>query len=134
MHGRRQFGRIRKLPSGRWQVRYPGMDGRPRTAPKTFQTKAEAGRFLARIESDLDRGVLLDHRLGRVTVGEWAGFMPTTAHLKPKTRASYASLLNATILPVLGDLPLGGLRPLDIQEWASGLAARGLSASRIRQS
>jgi integrase len=97
--------------------------------------KADAGRYLSRIESDLDRGVLVDHRLGKVTVREWADrFMPTTAHLKPKTRASYASLLSATILPVLGDVPVGRLRPIEVQEWASGLAARGLSASRVRQS
>jgi len=135
MPGRRLFGRIRRLPSGRWQVRYPGTDGMPQTAPRTFETKADAGRYLARIESDLARGLLVDHRLGKVTVREWAErFMPTTAHLKPKTRASYASLLKATILPVLGDVPVGRLRPIDVQEWASGLAARGLSASRVRQS
>ena len=25
---RREFGSVRQLPSGRWQARYPGVDGR----------------------------------------------------------------------------------------------------------
>ncbi len=25
--GKRRFGRVRELPSGRWQARYPGPDG-----------------------------------------------------------------------------------------------------------
>ena len=29
--GHRRFGNIRKLPSGRYQIRYPGPDGRMRT-------------------------------------------------------------------------------------------------------
>ena len=54
-------------------------------------------------------------------------------HLKPKTRAGYDSLLSTAILPVLGDLQLGRLRPIDVQEWVSALTARGLSPSRVRQ-
>ena len=34
--GRRQFGSIRKLSSGRWQARYAGPDGQPVRAPSTF--------------------------------------------------------------------------------------------------
>ncbi|MFD1822274.1 hypothetical protein ACFSBV_07510 [Brevibacterium otitidis] len=42
---REAWGRLRKLPSGRWQVRYPGPDGITYTAcagddkPLTFFTK-----------------------------------------------------------------------------------------------
>jgi hypothetical protein len=34
--GHRRFGNVRKLPSGRLQVRYPGPDGRTRTGPETY--------------------------------------------------------------------------------------------------
>jgi len=37
--GRRPFGTIRKLPSGRYQARYWGPDGVRRAADDTFATK-----------------------------------------------------------------------------------------------
>jgi integrase len=54
-------------------------------------------------------------------------------HLRPKTVASDASLMNTTIRPSLGDVPVGRLRPIDIQEWVAMLTTRGLSASRVKQ-
>ncbi|MGW0103211.1 site-specific integrase, partial [Nocardia sp. NPDC003354] len=36
---RREFGTVRKLPSGRWQARYLGPDGQRHKAPETFATK-----------------------------------------------------------------------------------------------
>ncbi len=32
-YGHRRFGNVRRLPSGRYQIRYPGPDGRIRTGP-----------------------------------------------------------------------------------------------------
>lgn len=37
-----RFGRVRKLPSGRWQARYHGPDGVDRPAPATFATLTDA--------------------------------------------------------------------------------------------
>lgn len=48
MARRRQWGRIRKLPSGRYQARTP--DEVP--APLTFTTKADTARWLAAAEAD----------------------------------------------------------------------------------
>ena len=73
MSGRRQFGRVRRLPSGRWQARYATLEGEQRTGPQTFATKAEASRFLAQIEVDLERGLVVDPRLARTTLREWCG-------------------------------------------------------------
>jgi len=42
MAGKRRFGRVRRLPSGRYQVRYRGPDGIDRPAPETFRTKGDA--------------------------------------------------------------------------------------------
>lgn len=55
MSKRRQFGKIRRLPSGRWQARYRDGSGQEVAAPYTFTTKADAGRFLARVQADMDR-------------------------------------------------------------------------------
>ena len=38
MPGKRRFGRVRELPSGRWQARYKGPDGIDRPAPRTFDS------------------------------------------------------------------------------------------------
>ena len=55
MASRRRFGRVRRLRSGRYQVRYRGPDGVDRPAPSTFATKTDAERWLARIEVEIRR-------------------------------------------------------------------------------
>lgn len=64
--GRRQFGSIRKLPSGRFQARYRAPDGEQRKAPATFTTKTAAAKWLATIETDLYRGEWYDDKRGEV--------------------------------------------------------------------
>ena len=44
MTGKRQFGNVRKLPSGRWQARYRTVDGRLASVSRTFKTKRDAAR------------------------------------------------------------------------------------------
>src|SRR4051812_39978342 len=88
MSSKRRFGRIRKLPSGRYQVRYLGPDGRDHPAPMTFVGKREAERFLVLTESDIAKGRWIAPASGRVTVGQWADqwFSAAVSGLKPKTR------------------------------------------------
>jgi len=122
------------LPSGRFQVRYPTPDGRVIPAPNTFRTKTDAARFLTNVEADQQRGRWVDHTLGRGTLAEWAGrYLATTTHLKPKTRQGYDSLTRTLILPALGQMPVGSVRPIHVREWVSSMTARGLSSSRVRQ-
>jgi hypothetical protein len=45
--GRAPTGTIRKLPSGRWQVRYWSLDGRRVTSRHTFATKIDAHIWLS---------------------------------------------------------------------------------------
>jgi hypothetical protein len=52
---RRQWGRIRELPSGRYQARTP--DEVP--APLTYTTKANAARWLAAAQADTLRGAVM---------------------------------------------------------------------------
>lgn len=49
------FGNVRKLPSGRWQARYTGPDGREHKAPTTFQTKSDAQTWLSLQHADITR-------------------------------------------------------------------------------
>jgi len=133
---RRRFGRVRRLPSGRWQARYAGPDGVLRSAPMTFARKSDADRWLSTIETDLARGRWVDPRAGEITVREWSErwFRAAQAHLKVKTQAGYRSLLDTKIYPTFGDLPLAAIRPIAVSEWVASLRHRGLSPSRVRQS
>ncbi len=60
--GRRGFGRIRKLPSGRWQASYVAPDLRRTNAPITFLTKADAeGVSEATVRSPMWRESMPSH-------------------------------------------------------------------------
>jgi hypothetical protein len=45
--GHRRFGNVRRLPSGRYQVRNRGLDGRMRSHPETFARKGDAERVVS---------------------------------------------------------------------------------------
>lgn len=134
MAGRRAFGAVRQLPSGRWQARYRTPKGELLAAPSTFARHRDAEKWLSGLESDLLRGTWIDDRLGRVTVDEWSRtWLRELPNLKPKTRVGYESLARSVVGPHLGGRQLGELsRPL-VQGWVSVLAASGMSPSRIRQ-
>jgi integrase len=135
MAGRkRRFGRIRKLPSGRYQARYAGPDGVDRPAPQTFRTKTDADRWLVKVEAQIRDGRWLNPDEGDVTVEEWADrwFSSASSELKPKTRALYEGLIRLWIKPRLGSYPLSSVRPITVAEWITSLRKANLSASRIR--
>jgi integrase len=125
--GRRRFGAIRRLPSGRYQVRYPTADGRYVTAPTTFETKADAGRYLSKIETDMLRGEWADPRLGRTTFGEWADrWLDSTVNLRANTKAGYRSILRRYLRPAFGSYPLARIDVLAVRTWLAKLEADGV--------
>ncbi len=69
MPGKRRFGRVRELPSGRWQARYKGPDGIDRPAPRTFDSKTSAERWLTLTEAEIIQGEWIDPDAGRVLFG-----------------------------------------------------------------
>jgi len=128
--GRRRFGRVRKLGSGRWQARYPGLDGVDRAAPTTFATRGDAGRYLASVEVDMGRGVWLDPQRGAVTLREYALTWIDSRTVKgrplsPRTRSDYRSLLDLHIGPPLGKLPLSKITPERVRLWHAEVAQVG---------
>jgi hypothetical protein len=66
MSRRRSFGRVRPLPSGRFQARYLAGDDRLRGAPETFATERDAELYLATVEADMRRGTWFDHSAGDI--------------------------------------------------------------------
>jgi hypothetical protein len=128
--GRRRFGSVRRLPSGRWQVRYRTGDGRQHTAPETFATKTEATRHLAQVETDLGRGQWSDPRLGRTTFSAWAArWETTTVNLRANTRATYRNLLHRYLLPTFGPMRLADLDAMAVRAWLAKLQRDGVGAS-----
>jgi integrase len=132
--GKRRFGRVRQLPSGRWQARYRGPDGQDHPAPTTFGSRRQAERFLTLTEADVSQGRWIAPAAGRTTVGEWVEqwFASAERAWKPKTRHTYRSVLDRLVLAHLGTTPLASLRPIRVASWAGTLSER-LSASQVRQ-
>ena len=122
----RSFGTIRKLPSGHWQVRYYDQAGTRHTAPRTFPSRGDASRYLARVEADMLRGSWTDPRLSRITFAEWVEhWQQTTAELRPGTRVLYEYLLRRFLLPAFATTPLGQLDALTVRTWLAGLHQAG---------
>jgi hypothetical protein len=70
--GHRRFGNIRRRESGRFQIRYPGPDGRMRTGPETYERKGDAERALVLIEAQMASSEWTDPERGKVKLGDYA--------------------------------------------------------------
>lgn len=136
MSKRRRFGSLRKLPSGRYQVRYQGPDGLYRTAPDTFPAKANADRYLAAVETDMRRGNWLDPQRSDVRLSTYASgwLAQRTVKGRPlaaRTRDTYEHSLRAWILPELGTVALTDLTPALVRTWHTKVSAKtGQTATR----
>lgn len=125
MPSRRQFGRVRKLPSGRWQARYPDGSGRDAPAPLTFASKGDATRFLAQVQADLDRGRWQDPRLGKVTLAEWVDeWLDRNPAKRPSTRARDMTVLRTHFLPGLGNRQLAAITPAHVRDVIDVMATK----------
>lgn len=127
--GRRGFGRIRKLPSKRWQASYVGLDDARHTAPSTFDTKGDAEAWLAAERRELVEAEdwqapaqrTAARRAKRVPLADYAAVWLAERELKPRTRALYRDLLDRRILPELGSTTVDTLTPARIRAWHSHL-------------
>jgi hypothetical protein len=51
MRSRRAFGKVRRLPSGRYQASYVGLDSQRHYAPDTFEAPGAADRWLRTVRA-----------------------------------------------------------------------------------
>jgi integrase len=122
----RQFGTIRQLPSGRWQVRYRHSgSNRLTTAPSTFPSKAQASRWLSGVETDQSRADYIEPDGGDMTLHEYSEVWMTQRILRPRTVELYRGLLDHHILPWFGDTSLAKLTPALIRSWHADLVSAG---------
>ncbi len=126
----RRFGNVRKRESGRYQIRYPGPDGRMRTGPDTYERKSDAERALSLIEAQLISGEWTDSDRSKIKLRDYARYWITQrAGLRPRTVDLYTWLCSKHINPYLGGVPLGRLSTSMIREWRAKLLREGVSVT-----
>lgn len=131
---KKRFGTVRKLNSGRYQVRYTDQYGNRQTARTkanrslTFTTKREADNYLLHLESDIRRGLTDgDNGRGNELLKDRVELYLTEARLTPgelreSTKQLYRRLADELILsPVdgfcIGNLPIKAITRADIRRW-----------------
>lgn len=123
---KRSFATIRKLPSGRFQVRYT-VNGVRYTAPSTFAARIDAEAFIVAKRRDIDREVWSaddDEKPTPVTFGAYAARWLAERQvagrpLKARTREHYQSLLDDHLLPAFGARQVAAIKPKDVRDWYS---------------
>lgn len=134
--GRRAFGRLRLLPSRRWQAAYTGPDGLLYKASTTFEDEDAARGWLKReqrlIEAE-DWTPPAERGRRRVRTREkfedfaaaWLENRQVRGRpLKPRTRDHYQQLLERFILPTFGTRVLATITAEDVDEWYRDLDAK----------
>jgi integrase len=129
MSKKRRFGRVRRLPSGRWQARYAGPDGIDRAADETFEAKADAEIWLTLKEAEIINGDWTNPEDGKVLLAEYGRtWIAERPGLRPKTIELYSYLLRRHIAPVLGQIAIAEIRPGQVRHWRKQLLDTGVSA------
>lgn len=131
MAGKRMFGRVRKLPSGKYQARYPAPDGRLRPAPHTFETKKDADAWLADVQSELRAGDWIDPDAGKVPFGEYATAWIAERGLSLRTEELYESYLRLHLKPTFGTVGVADITPAAVRRWRKARLDAGVGPSTV---
>ena len=127
MAGKRRFGRVRRLSSGRWQARYKGPDGIDRPAPSTFTTKGDAERWLSLTEADIIKDNWLDPDVGRALFADYArAWVAERPNLRLKTLQLYRGLVRIHLVPGLGSFAVADITAPRIRRWRKNLLDSGV--------
>jgi integrase len=128
----RDFGTVAKLPSGKWRARYVDKAGNRHS--KTFAGKTDARAFLARVQTDIERGDRTDPRRGRRTFEHYAqAWMDARAHKEPKTLEGDEAMLRLHVLPYFGRYAVADIEHDDVQAFVSAQIRSGVSAGTVRK-
>jgi integrase len=125
---RRRFGSVRRLPSGRYQARYPGPDGVVRPADDTFDTKTDAEVWLTRKEAEILEDDWIDPDAGEVLLADYgATWIDERPGLRPKTVTLYRYLLRSHIVPYFPAMTVAALKLPAVRRWHKKLLDNGVS-------
>lgn len=143
---RRDFGHIRKLPSGRYQASFVGLDLRRHNGPVTFESRDLAVLWLRgekiKVEEALVDGThwvsptdvkAKARRVARMeTLAAYGRRWITERRnssgepLRALTRKDYEQILAKYIVPTLGRMHVDEITRSDVRQWHAGLAEVGL--------
>jgi integrase len=113
----REWGAIRKLPSGRFQASYLDAALTRRNAPARFTTRTDADAWLTAQRAALDAGTWRDPASGAETFAAYAARWLDDERLKPRTRYDYGRILDRLLLPEFGQMPLKAITPAAVRAW-----------------
>ena len=137
---RRQLGGIDRLQSGRYRVRVTDDATGKRVSLGTFSSKADAEQALAKAIADQGTGRWVRPDAGSVLLEDYARqwlasrLAPNGAPLRPRVRELYDGLMRLHILPTLGRVPIGRLKPAAIRTWYGALIEHGPGLSTAAKS
>ncbi|MFD8393499.1 tyrosine-type recombinase/integrase [Streptomyces sp. NPDC059680] len=114
---RRPFGRVRKLPSGRYQARYVGPDGVLRPAPETFRTKRDADDWLADKQTEMRQGDWRDPDAAKVPFAKYANAWVAERPLAKSTHELYEILVRVHLVPTFGYMSIADITPAAVRTW-----------------
>ena len=123
----------RKWRNG-WQARWYKPDGTQATRTG-FPSRKKALEYGSLMEADKLRGLYNDPSLAKVRFKDWSDhWLTTKLRLKPYTRRGYESVLRTHILPEFGDIQIGKIDPILVQDWVAAMESKGMSSAMMRQS
>src|SRR6478609_9522080 len=135
--GRRSFGAITRLPSGRYRARYTGPDTCWHNAPTTFAAKIDAEGWLVQERRLIDSGTWLTpsarrERAERVEASRLAntfaryadGWLAAHADLAEGTQRSYRTSIERHLKPAFGEMPLTEITPALVRTWYNSYGRR----------
>lgn len=147
MAGKRGFGTIRKLKSGRYQVRYRAPDGQRHNAPITFERKRQAEQWLATVQASIATGTwqseeeqkqervsrLEAEQAAQLTFTDWsARWLASLESIgrAEKTIQTYTYRVRQ-LREVFGGTPIVLITPDDVQDWYDqSMKERGQGVTR----
>lgn len=108
---------VRQLDSGLWAATvYTGLSPTDRIT-ETHENKKIVENWAKNLESDRNRGTLIDPRLGRTTVGEIWQLHGEGRRLEKASRKRDASHWNVHVGPRWAKVPVGPIRKPDVSAW-----------------
>jgi integrase len=135
MATRKNWGAIRKLPSGRFQASYIGPDARRHNAPDTFKTKTQAGAWLTSKRAEIIEGSWApdDAPIEKFELTNFKDYalqhiaLQTNSKgelLRESTKALYRRILSTNLKPFL-TRDLETISKAQIDEWYAEMISTG---------
>jgi integrase len=114
----------------RYLAIWSGPDGREQS--KAFARKGEADRYGAAMETDALRGIGIDMKSSRVTIGDWCErvWLPGYASRRPSTVRSARGHIRQ-ISTEFGTMTFGIVLPSHVKAWTARLLAEGYEQSYV---